>query len=282
MTRRRHGPVGSYPNQWPISHGGRYGFRGIQLTNEQLTTGLHNTTISIKCPAGGVLTIYWGDGTASAVTCNNVLNAYAHTYSATGQYTVRVVGTTKQIVDFRCQSQAWISGDIVAVLSGLSPAALTSLHIGTTAFTGNLSSLAPFTGILSATLSTLNGVTGNLSVFSGMTSISYLLAFTQSWTGDISAFASCPLLTTLYIMGITNLTYSTPTSLPAWTGSIWAYSSGLSSAEVDRFLIDLADGCGTTGTRTLKIAGTNAARTSASDAAKAALLAAGWTLEVNE
>lgn len=276
---------------------------GIKLQNNQTT--LHDTTISIKCPAGGVLTIYWGDGTASAVTCNNVLNAYTHTYTAQARYTILVVGTTTLISDFRAVSQSWISGPLSEIVRGLG-SALTTLHLYSTAVSGDVSALSRFTG-LSALAIYATSVSGNISALAALTALTYLGLGSTQVTGDIAVAAGMPLLTTLRLdqnAGVTGdiasiaprtaltiihlyscpaLTYTTPTALPPWNGAtIWLYSSGLSSTEVDGFLIDLADGCGTTGTRVLKIAGTNAARTSASDAAKAALLAAGWTVEVNE
>lgn len=57
-------------------------------------------------------------------------------------------------------------------------------------------------------------------------------------------------------------------------------SNGWSSAEVDQCLIDFDNGGGTGGT--LNVAGTNAVRTTASDAALASLVGNGWTVTVNE
>jgi len=77
-------------------------------------------------------------------------------------------------------------------------------------------------------------------------------------------------------------TYTTPTALPAWAGcDIQIQDLGLDQGEVDGFINDLADGVGANGK--LYIGGTNAARTAASDAGKAALIAAGWNpVSVNE
>jgi len=105
-------------------------------------------------------------------------------------------------------------------------------------------------------------------------------AYSQAiFFGDISTFAILPNLATLYLYS-TSCTQYTSTPLPAWAGAdIQIQSIGLDATEVDNFLIDLADGCGAGGS--LNIAGTNAARTAASDAALATLTAAGWVVTVN-
>lgn len=250
---------------------------GIELQNNQST--LHGTTIVIKCPAGGAITIWWGDGSASAVVCDNVVNSYAHTYTATGTYTIRITGTTTLISDFRCYSQAWISGPISGILRGLGPASLTSATLSGTAISGDVTEFSRFTQLSSLNIASTS-VTGNLASFASCP-LTYLIANSTALTGDVSSLAGQS-YGTLYLYAVPALAYTGPTALPPWNGGIWLFSSGLSSTEVDQFLIDLADGCATSGTRSLKLAGTNAARTAASNAAKAALLAAGWTVEVNE
>ena len=64
--------------------------------------------------------------------------------------------------------------------------------------------------------------------------------------------------------------------------SLPTVGNGLSSTEVDNLLIDLANVVTWTGNKVINIAGNNAARTSASDAAKATLLGKGVTVTVNE
>ena len=63
--------------------------------------------------------------------------------------------------------------------------------------------------------------------------------------------------------------------------SVQIYSIGLSSSEVDDWLNDFDDDL-TGAAGTLNIAGDNAPRTSASDAAKTAINTDGWALTVNE
>jgi hypothetical protein len=95
-----------------------------------------------------------------------------------------------------------------------------------------------------------------------------------SVSGDLSALSGLVKLKNLYLYS-TGVSDYTSTPLPAWPGcNIQIYDLGLSSTEIDDFLIDLADGVGAAGSLTY-IAG-NDPRTAASDAAVAALSAAGW------
>jgi hypothetical protein len=123
-------------------------------------------------------------------------------------------------------------------------------------------------------------VTGDIGDLAGMTGMSTLSLYSTAVTGDIGDLAGMTGMQYLYLH-YTSITY-TSTPLPAWPGcDIRAYSCGWNTATVDQFLIDLADGVGANGQ--LYLAGTNAVRSAASDAAKATLLAAGWTpVEVNE
>lgn len=124
-------------------------------------------------------------------------------------------------------------------------------------------------------------LSGDIKAFAPLTSLTQLYLSSTSVSGDIANLAPLTSLTILYLGSTSVDTYTTPTALPAWAGcNIQILNLGLDQTEVDGFLNDLADGCGAGGA--LYIAGTNAARTAASDAAKATLLAAGWTVSVNE
>jgi len=249
---------------------------GCVLQNNQ--SSLHDTTITIKCQAGGALTILWGDGTASAVTCNNVANTYVHTYAATGLYTIRIVGTTRLISLFQVVGQTWISGSISAITQGLS-ASLTALYLYNTGVSGDINVLSLFTG-MTVIMVYGTSLTGNISSVAALTGLNILyINSTPGVTGDIRSLAGLTQLIALRISS-TGIGDYTTGPLPAWPASnMQLYSIGLSSAEVDAFLIDFADGAGAAGS--INIAGTNAARTHASDAAKAALDAAGWAVTVN-
>ncbi len=123
-------------------------------------------------------------------------------------------------------------------------------------------------------------LSGDISNLSGMTSLTALVLYNSAVSGDISNLSGMTSLAYLYLNTTSVDTYGT-TSLPAWADcNIQIHDLGLDQTEVDDFLIDLAAAGGTNGP--LNIAGTNDARSSASDAAKATLLGNGWALTVNE
>jgi hypothetical protein len=271
---------------------GSAGFMYPTLISDQSAL-LRDTTLRIACPAGGELTIDWGDGTSSAVTCNGVLQVHTHTYGGLGIYTIRVLGTVHLITDFLCYSQSWVSGDI-ASLSGLVD--LTYLSLSSTLVTGDIASLsgmvdltylnlsntavsgdiAALSGMVDLTTLGLfsTGVSGDITSLSGLVDLTYLNLRSTLVTGDIASLSGLVDLTVLYLHS-TSVSDYTSTPLPAWPGcNIRIYNLGLSSTEIDNFLIDLADGVGAGGSLTY-IAG-NSARTAASDTAVAALSAAGW------
>jgi len=168
---------------------------------------------------------------------------------------------------------------VIGDLSNLSACTnLAHLDVSGTAIIGSLASItmkSSYQYLLKINDTAITGTTSNLGAFIHLR----ILDFSNTpVTGDIAALAPLTKLVDLNGSGC-NLSY-TSTPLPAWPGaSINLSSTGLSSTEVDDFLIDLADGVGSNGT--LKIGGTNASRTSASTAARTALLAAGWTIDID-
>jgi hypothetical protein len=191
-----------------------------------------------------------------------------------------------------------VVGDI-SVLSGI--LGLVTLDISGTSISGNIS---VFSGLPSISQLFVGGssVTGNISSLSGLTAMTWLYLHSTALTGDIGSLSALTSLVRLYfhttaitgninqIRTLVNLThmygYSSSvgvdnTALAPWSSStINLYSCSWTAAEVDDFLISLNTAGGSNGT--LNIAGTNAVRTVASDAAKAALLGRGWAITVNE
>jgi hypothetical protein len=109
--------------------------------------------------------------------------------------------------------------------------------------------------------------------------LTYLFLHNTSVSGDISALSGLTSLVYIYLYN-TNVDVGTDT-FPAWNGTdIRVQDNGWNATQVDNFLIYLDNGGGVSGT--LNIAGTNATRTPASDAAKTSLLGKGWTITVNE
>ncbi|MFA5053116.1 MAG: hypothetical protein WC565_03595 [Parcubacteria group bacterium] len=208
----------------------------------------------VTASVGSTYTIDWGDGTVDSYTGNGANQTHVHNYAAAGVYLVR-----------------WAFAN---------PAAVTYFNgTGNSVLTGDIGDLAGMTGMQYLRLYS-TAVTGDIGDLAGMTGMRHLLLYSTAVTGDIGDLAGMTGMQQLYLH-YTSITY-TSTPLPAWPGcDIRAYSCGWNTATVDQFLIDLADGVGANGQ--LRIAGTNAVRSAASNAAKATLLAAGWTpVEVNE
>jgi hypothetical protein len=172
-----------------------------------------------------------------------------------------------------------VSGDI-GDLSTLT--SLTQLHLGATSVSGDIGDLSTLTSL---TLLYINNtsVSGDIGDLSTLTSLTLLHLGDTSVSGDIGDLSTLTSVTQLYLYS-TNLTYTT-TTLPAWaSGTLLLYSTGLDSSEVDQFLIDFEINAGAGGT--IDIAGTNQARTAASDAAVTSLTNAGrpggpWVVTAN-
>jgi len=100
-------------------------------------------------------------------------------------------------------------------------------------------------------------------------------------TGDIASYRSLSNILVRYLIKDTSVsTYTSGNYSVDVTGAdIQVQDLGLSSTEVDNFLIDLEASGASSGT--LNIAGNNAARTSSSDAAVSALQNRGWSITVN-
>ena len=107
--------------------------------------------------------------------------------------------------------------------------------------------------------------------------------YNTSVSGDIAGINTLTKLTYLNLYYTSVDTY-TSTTLPDWEGTeIYIYDLGLDTTEVDNFLIDLDNATGAPSNGTLNIGGTNAARSSASDAALLSLdVTKHWAITVNE
>lgn len=174
-----------------------------------------------------------------------------------------------------------VYGDIAAFTN---MASMIKLHCYNTNGTieGDISNLS---GMTSATQFFLQytDVDGDVSSLSGLNAnMTYLYLVSTKAYGDVGALAALTNLKRFYVYDMDTLaiTYGNQV-LPAWSGAnLQLSSSGLDSTEVDNFMIRLAAAGGTDGT--LNLAGSNGARTSASDAAKATLLSNNWSVAVNE
>ena len=241
------------------------------------TTATGSISYTFRGANGSTFVLDWGHGSPEIVTL-----------LGTGTYVTKshdYLGTTgtKQItfrqgvlnITYLDVPHTTATGGDLSNLSGM--AGLKNLYLHSTAVTGNLLSLSGMTGLIYLYLYS-TAVTGNLSSLSAMASLTQLFVNLTTVTGNLESLASNNLdYIYTYFSGVT---YADG-GLRAW-GNIDArhYSSGWTSAMVDNYLIDANDAgwasC------IISIAGTNAARTSASAAALAALVSRGCTVTVNE
>jgi hypothetical protein len=199
----------------------------------------------------GALTIYWGDGNTTAVTCNNTLQSINYNYSSIGQYKVGVIGNIENIRDVRALGESQLSGDIGWFANFTT---LEQLYMSNTALEGDI---APINNLAST--------------------LTLLWAANASVSGDLGDIYQTTSLTQL-LLGNNNVVYDNTTSI-AWSEiDLRVQDNTWSAATVDRFFIDLAAGGGINGT--LFIGGNNASRTAAATSAYNTLISNGWT--VNE
>lgn len=248
-------------------------------------TATNDFTLIMAVTAGNNVTVEWGDNSGQLWVADGTAKTVAHDYAAPGTYSVVISGALSAVKQLNLSSQANISVTLseIGKLTGLT----TSLNLSglDSRLTGSLSSLSGITGLQQLYLygsgaGTPSAITGSVSYLSGMTAMTDLLLAYSGVSGDVSTLATMTFgyLRCYVVSG--GFTCSLA-AFPAWgSANIQLQSSGMSSTSVDNFLINLADGCGTNGL--VNLAGTNSARTAASDAAEATLLAAGWTVTVNE
>ena len=180
------------------------------------------------------------------------------------------------LVSLYCGSTS-VSGDI----SGWS--ALTDLiylYCYTTSVEGDISSWATLVNLEDLVCFGTN-VEGDVSGWSTMSSLRYLMGYNTSISGDISGWSTFSGF--ISNMWANNTDIGFASSVPSWTNNainIDFKDCEWTATEVDNCMIALANGPVTN--CTINIAGTNAARTAASDAAKVIILANGNALTVNE
>lgn len=293
----------------------------VYVLESNQTGGLNTTEIRLNIPVGKSATIRWGDGATTLATGTGSTIIYTHDYTSTEKWGIDLTGDTTSITQLLAVAQSWIEGDIgnIAVLTGLIALytyntsingnisgissltglrtlhlsglasitgdlsnlvgmPLTYLNLGSTGVTGSIASLSSMTGMIGLYLYD-TAVTGALSNLSGMTSATTVSLYNSSVSGDFADLAPLTSLLATFLYD-TNVDTYTQGSLPAWTNNnIRVYNLGWDSTEVDNSLIDLDAAGGTGGT--FNVAGTNAARTSASNDAYTSLLGKSWDVTVN-
>jgi len=212
--------------------------------------GTTNVAGSVKGTSGKAIRIDWGDGNIQNLTLNGNDQAISHDYGVAGNFTIAFSGDLQNLLTIDLHDQELSQFYL--------PNALTILNI------------------LYLYGTNVTGAIKDLSVFTALTD---LRLYTTGITGDIKDIETLTSLVTLHIYSSSVVDY-TSTTIPGTWNNILIQDLTLSATEVDNFLIDLDTAAGEDGT--LNIAGSNAARTGASDAAKASLIAKGWGITVNE
>jgi len=232
-----------------------------------ITAATYSGTLSTS---GGSVTVYWGDGTFTTYSGTN--QAFSHTYSGSSTYTITIAGANR-LTEWNT------SGDFATEfnLSSL-PSVMTYFSCyGSNTVTGNLSSLPSVMTDFYCTGN--NTISGNLSSLpAGLTY--FYCSGSNTITGSLSSVSSA--VTNFYCSGYCTIDDYTTKSWANNQQRVYLVTSspgGLSSAKIDQLLIDLAAAGGTwSGSKEIYLRGTNAARTSASDAAVATLVGKGVSI----
>lgn len=148
--------------------------------------------------------------------------------------------------------------------------------------TADVATFGPLPKITQLNLNTSTWA-GNVSSISAYTTLEVLYLNASAVTGDLNFISTLVNAKTIYVYG-SNISSYTNCTLPDFVEDTYlsVYNLGLSTAEVDTFLINLNDASSHIDGRTIRINGTNAARSSASDTAIDSLTAKDWNILVNE
>jgi hypothetical protein len=268
----------------------------FQIINQQTTAGTFDVA------SGKTITIDWGDGTSNDYTGTNV--AWTHTYTTYSGVTYNCKMTNASALTKFFNTTG--TGTGISFDVGNLPRNVLYIYVNANnTISGSTSGLPP--ALITMTLSGANTLSGAISGFpSSMTNINYYhsnptcglygamgdfpsgltsLAFNAAVgvTGDIAAIGNaCKYVS--FNRNSAKATYSTS----AWPSTMdrvfyWPTAgNGLTSAEVDQILIDLAAYCTAwTGDKVVWLAGYNAPRTSASTTAVNTLTARGVAVTTN-
>jgi len=229
-----------------------------------------------QAPSGSTLQIYDGDGTLTAVAGNDAVDVtHTTSYAVPGSYYFYVEGDYLDLTKINIPSQSFVSGDISRWSELIN---LKYLGVALTSVSGDVSKFSILTSLVTLKVSS-SLVTGNIESWAALLSVATLQAANTSVSGDISGLGVLTAPGLVRFDGA-DITFDKIETFNDISTAIWINDCGLSSAMVDNALQSFAllpiTNC------LINVDGTNAARTSASDAAKATLLTAGNTVTVNE
>lgn len=261
-----------------IQAGSQIILNNVPLFYSNQTGGLNTTSLTLRVDSDRKINICWGDGDVTEITGDDNEYTYQHNYTTQEKFGIWINGEIEYIKYLIAESQSWIEGDL-ANFVGFSTTLLERIRFSNTSIGGNILHLANYTGLKFFTFGNTN-VVGVLYDIRYLISLQFLYLFNTPVSGDLLDLNNFPSVST-FAMYNTSCDQYTSGVLPDWTGSnIRIEDNNLSSTEVDNFIINLDAAVGIGG-GTLRIDGNNAARTSASDAEYASLIAKGWTIFVN-
>lgn len=251
-------------------------------------TTTKNGTFSSTWKGSGTITVDWGEGGATedfVLTAGGV--SVSHAYGDASEKTITVTnalsGVTSLVGDSTstnavtglnsltaCTFMTWYFNSITDLSGFAGMPVIDELGL---AFNSSLADISPLSGLTSLTRLSLHQCNiSNLSPLSTLTALKYLRLYNNAFS-DISPLTSLTDLSIGLHVYNNNITYTTLTWPTYTAGTLRFDSAGLSSAEVDQLLIDAA--AANWATLNLYIGGSNGARTGASDAAYATLVANG-------
>jgi hypothetical protein len=239
------------------------------------STGVVN--IAITGTAGYNLTVDPGDGTGNEmVALNGGSTPWVHDYAgAPGTKTVVFYGVENiSIVDTNNNNTLTFD---VGKFNKFSK--LNTLNLGYSVITGDASRLnSTVFPVLTSLIVRYCSMSFEPADFGTLAGLINLYCYNNNGSGDLGGFSTLPNLVNFRPYN-NAFTYLQTTTWPAYNGvSILLQSTLSTAAEVDRFIIDSVASNWTN--NTINFAGTNPARTSASDVALVASILAGniWTL----
>ena len=262
------------------------------------TTSAENQSADIRLslPVGKKITIYWGDGTSTVVTGEVSFIVYSHTYTDIGAYNLTVSGDYNDITYLVFMGDGSYGGDIRYM-----PDKLQIISSMKNTFYGELKKISR--NLLSLSIEGTHNITGGAYDFpksltylnficknmlpGNILDFSRVLTFLRLWSscntgGDIANLPD----------GLSYVNFSTWAKIN-YTGKIWTTNMSFfscssfrpgysfSSSEIDQLLIDFDEDLDWSGGGKIYLIGTNAPRTSASDAAVNNIVAEGGTVITN-